>query len=88
MVAVCETSSADADVQDACICRTGTTSSGVGIAPGVTAAECAEHLVAHAERADVDAASRDESGWLDGAHAAARAIMLAELVASGEVTRG
>lgn len=52
------------------------------IAPGTTAAECAEHLVAHAERADVDAASRDaETGEPDAAHAAARGIMAVELEA-------
>ena len=53
-----------------------------GIAPGTTAADCAEHLVAHAERADVDAASRDaETGELDAAHAGARAVMVGQLVA-------
>ena len=53
----------------------------LGISPGTTAADCAEHLVAHAERADVDAASRDaETGELDAAHAGARAVMVGELV--------
>lgn len=56
-----------------------------GIAPGVTAAYCAEHLVAHAERADVDAASRDaETGELDAAHAGARAVMACQLVDSSD----
>ena len=53
-----------------------------GIASWVTAPDCAAHMVAHAERADVDAASRDaETGELDAAHAGARAVMVGELVA-------
>lgn len=60
----------------------------LGIAPGVTADDCAEHMAAHADRAWETAARDPETGELDAAHAAARGIMLAELVASGEVTRG
>ena len=59
----------------------------LGIAPGVTAPDCAEHMLAHAERADVDAASRDpETGEFDASHASARGVMVAQLVDS--VQRG
>lgn len=53
----------------------------LGIAPGVTADDCVSHLHDHAREAIVDPASRDaETGRLDAAHAAARGVMVAELV--------
>ena len=53
-----------------------------GIAPGTTSAECAEHAVAHAELADVDASSRDPvTGKLNFSHLAARGVMGGELEA-------
>ena len=52
----------------------------IGIAPGVTAADCAEHMSAHADRAWETAARDPETGELDSAHGAARGVMLAQLV--------
>lgn len=58
----------------------------LGIAPGVTASDCVEHLVDHAHRSMCDGEGvRDrETGELDAAHAAARGVMTAQLVESVE----
>jgi hypothetical protein len=60
----------------------------LGIAPGVTANDCADHLTAHAEMVQVwGAGQRDqETGELDALHAAARGVMVGQLVDS--VQRG
>lgn len=55
----------------------------LGIAPGVTADDCARHLEYHAFRAHAGSTNLDdETGELDAAHAGARAVMIVELVAS------
>lgn len=53
-----------------------------GVAAKWTAADCAEHLVDHAHRVIGDGENvRDqETGELDAAHAAARGVMVAQLV--------
>lgn len=59
----------------------------LGIAPGVTADDCASHLHDHAREAIVATDSRDgETGELDALHAAARGVMVGQLVDS--VQRG
>jgi hypothetical protein len=60
----------------------------LGIAPGVTADDCAEHLIEHGHQLlAYGPASRDaETGELDASHAAARGVMVAQLVDS--VQRG
>lgn len=60
----------------------------LGIAPGVTAVYCAEHLQSHAADAWYNASWRDpETKELDAAHAAARGVMVVELVERDEVRR-
>lgn len=60
----------------------------LGIADGVTADDCAEHLIGHGHQLlAYGPASRDpETGELDASHAAARGVMVAQLVDS--VQRG
>ena len=60
----------------------------LGIAPGVTADDCAEHLIEHGHQLlAYGPVSRDaETGELDASHAAARGVMVAQLVDS--VQRG
>lgn len=54
----------------------------LGIAPGVTADDCAEHLIDHGHRLlTYGPESRDaETRRMDAAHAAARGVMVAQLV--------
>jgi hypothetical protein len=54
----------------------------LGIAPGVTADDCVEHLIEHGHQLlAYGPESRDaETGRLDAAHAAARGVMVAQLV--------
>lgn len=65
----------------------------LGIAPWVTAIDCAEHLAAHAEAAEESLAFPSEFSAFDtetemphAAHAGARAVMLCQILA-GEVLR-
>lgn len=60
----------------------------LGIAPGVTADDCAEHLIGHGHQLlAYGPASRDpETGELDASHASARGVMVVQLLDS--VQRG
>ena len=57
----------------------------LGSAPAWTRAQHVEHLMGHAKAAMVTPASRDaETGELDAAHAAARAVLACQLVDSSD----